>query len=67
TGGSTIDFIRKIRFSEAIKLLSSGKYNISEVSYMVGFNSLSYFSTSFKKYFGYLPSDYMKKIQNKQI
>jgi len=67
TGESTIDFIRKIRFSEAIKLLSSGKYNISEVSYMVGFNSLSYFSTSFKKYFGYLPSDYMKKIQNKQI
>lgn len=67
TGGSTIDFIRKIRFNEAIKLLSSGKYNISEVSYMVGFNSLSYFSTSFKKYFGYLPSDYMKKIHNKQM
>jgi signal transduction histidine kinase/ligand-binding sensor domain-containing protein/DNA-binding response OmpR family regulator len=66
TGKSAIDFIRKIRFSEAIKLLSSGRYNVSEVSYMVGFNSLSYFSTSFKKYFGYLPSDYMKRVQGKQ-
>lgn len=66
TGKSAIDFIRKIRFSEAIKLLSTGRYNVSEVSYMVGFNSLSYFSTSFKKYFGYLPSDYMKRVQGKQ-
>ncbi len=66
TGKSAIDLIRKIRFSEAIKLLSTGRYNVSEVSYMVGFNSLSYFSTSFKKYFGYLPSDYMKRVQGKQ-
>ena len=60
TGESTIDFIRKIRFNEAEKLLSTGKFNVSEVSYMVGFNSLSYFSTSFKKYFGYLPSEHLK-------
>jgi signal transduction histidine kinase/ligand-binding sensor domain-containing protein/DNA-binding response OmpR family regulator len=61
TGKSAIDFIRKVRFSEATKLLSNGKYNVSEVGYMVGFNSSSYFSTSFKKYFGYLPSDHIKK------
>lgn len=66
TGKSAIDFIRKVRFSEATKLLSSGKYNVSEVSYMVGFNSSSYFSTSFKKYFGYLPSDHTKKMSDKQ-
>lgn len=67
TGKSATDFIRKIRFNEAIKLLSSGEYNISEVSYMIGYSSLSYFSTSFKSYFGYTPSEYLKNIKHKQI
>ena len=58
TGESTIDFIRKIRFNEAAKLL---KYPVAEVSTMVGFNTPSYFATSFKKYFGCLPTEYIKK------
>ena len=60
TGESTIDFIRKIRFNEACKLLKDGRYTVSEVSTMVGFNTPSYFATSFKKYFGCLPTEYIK-------
>ena len=60
TGESTIDFIKKIRFNEACKLLLNGKYNVAEVSTMVGFNTPSYFATSFRKYFGCLPTDYVK-------
>ena len=60
TGESTIDFIKKIRFNEACKLLLDGRYNVAEVSTMVGFNTPSYFATSFKKYFGCLPTDYVK-------
>lgn len=60
TGEPTIDFIRKIRFSEACKLLKDGRYTVSEVSSMVGFNTPSYFATSFKKYFGCLPTEYVK-------
>ncbi|NDW09638.1 two-component regulator propeller domain-containing protein [Dysgonomonas sp. 520] len=63
TGESTIEFIRKIRFNEACKLLKDGRYNISEVSTMVGFNSPSYFATSFKKYFGFLPTEYVKNLR----
>ncbi len=63
TGESTIDFIRKIRFNEAAKLLKDGRYTIAEVSTMVGFNTPSYFATSFKKYFGCLPTEYIKKIK----
>ena len=63
TGESTIDFIRKIRFNEAAKLLKDGHYTIAEVSTMVGFNTPSYFATSFKKYFGCLPTEYIKKIK----
>lgn len=61
TGESTIDFIRKIRFNEACKLLKDGRYTVSEVSSLVGFNTPSYFATSFKKYFGCLPTEYIKK------
>lgn len=63
TGESTIDFIRKIRFNEAAKLLKDGRYTVAEVSTMVGFNTPSYFATSFKKYFGCLPTEYIKKAK----
>lgn len=67
TGESTIEFIKKIRFSEATKLLEEGRYSVSEISIMVGFNTASYFTTSFKKYFGILPSEYAvnKKTNNR--
>lgn len=63
TGESTIEFIRKIRFSEACRLLKEGRYNVSEISVMVGFNSPSYFATSFKKYVGVLPTEYAKSLK----
>ena len=48
---------------EAAKLLKDGRYTIAEVSTMVGFNTPSYFATSFKKYFGCLPTEYIKKAK----
>lgn len=60
TGESANDFICKMRFNQASKLLKEGKYTVSEISGMVGFNTPSYFATSFKKYFGCLPSEYGK-------
>lgn len=64
TGASATDFIKKIRFNEASKLLEENRYSIAEISYMIGFNSPSYFSTSFKKYFGYLPTEHIQKIRH---
>ena len=60
TGDTTNDFIRKIRFNRACKLLKEKRYTVAEISTMVGFNTPSYFSTSLKKYFGYLPTEYGK-------
>lgn len=60
TGESTNEFIRKVRFNKASKLLKEGRYTVAEISTMVGFNTPSYFATSFKKYFGCLPSEYAK-------
>lgn len=60
TGESALDFIRKIRFKEACRLLKDGRYSISEISDMVGFNSPSYFATCFKKHMGCLPTEYIR-------
>lgn len=60
SGEPPANFIRRIRFNKACKFLLEGRYSISEISNKVGFSSPSYFSTSFKKYVGCLPSDYVK-------
>lgn len=61
TGESTNDFIRRFRLHRALELLKTARYTVSEVSAMVGYGTPSYFATSFKKFFGTLPSEYVKK------
>ncbi len=53
---SASQFIREIRLERALELLKSDEYSITEIAYMVGFNSPTYFSTCFKEYYGYSPS-----------
>jgi signal transduction histidine kinase/ligand-binding sensor domain-containing protein/DNA-binding response OmpR family regulator len=60
TNQSTTYFIRTIRLERAKKLLQLGNYNVTEVAYMVGFSSQSYFTKSFQKHFSQAPSDYQK-------
>lgn len=61
TGESALDFIRRIRFKEACRLLKDGRYSISVISDLVGFNSPSYFATCFKRYMGCLPTEWGKR------
>lgn len=62
TGMSANEYIRKIRIKNAERLLLTGKYTISEVSFMVGINSPTYFRQCFKDEFGLPPSEYLKHI-----
>lgn len=55
---STTEFIRSIRLKEAVKLISSGKCNISEAAYETGFSSPAYFTRRFKEHYGKSPRDY---------
>ncbi|WP_281299316.1 hybrid sensor histidine kinase/response regulator [Flavobacterium limnophilum] len=50
------EFIRTIRLKKAAQLLKTKKYNVSEVTDLVGFNDPLYFSRCFKKQFGFPPS-----------
>lgn len=64
TGLSTNEYIRKMRINTAEKLLITGKYKISEIVYMVGFNSINYFRECFKEEYGVTPREYMDKIKS---
>ncbi|MDN3620440.1 two-component regulator propeller domain-containing protein [Polaribacter undariae] len=57
TGQTVNEFIRKIRLERAKQILDSGRGNISEACFSVGFSSPSYFSKCFKAHFGILPSE----------
>jgi signal transduction histidine kinase/DNA-binding response OmpR family regulator/streptogramin lyase len=55
------ELISTIRLKKAAELLATGRYRVSEVCYLVGFQSVPYFSTSFRKQFNISPKDYIKK------
>lgn len=55
-GESPQTFLQTYRLNRAMELLREHDMNVSEVSYAVGFSSLSGFSRSFKRKFGIPPS-----------
>ncbi|WP_154224518.1 hybrid sensor histidine kinase/response regulator transcription factor [Marinicella rhabdoformis] len=57
---STGQIITQFRMQQAHSLLSSRQYTVSEVAYGTGFDSLAYFSRTFKKHFGKTPSEICK-------
>lgn len=57
TDMSVVEFIRSIRLNHAMTLLTSGRYNVTEVSEMCGFSTSAYFSRVFKDNFGKSPSE----------
>ncbi len=59
TGENPSVFFKRYKLNRAADLLKEGKFNMSEIAYMTGFNTLSHFSTSFKKQFGVPPSEYV--------
>ncbi|MFC3973637.1 hybrid sensor histidine kinase/response regulator transcription factor [Maribacter confluentis] len=54
------EFIRTVRLKKSASLLKTKKYNVSEVTNLIGFNDPLYFSRCFKKQFGYPPSKLLK-------
>lgn len=65
TGSTPNDYIRLIRLKKAAELLSQGSYRVSEVCYLVGFNSPSYFTKCFVNQFGVKPKNFQAKNVDK--
>lgn len=60
------EFIRLVRLKHSAKLLLKNEYTISEIGYMSGFNSHSYFSKCFYKQFKITPTEFLEKNFNTQ-
>ncbi len=58
TGRKFVDYVARIRFEAAGKLLEDVDLRISEIAFAVGFQSLSQFNRVFKKLSGKSPSEY---------
>ena len=65
SGEAPANFIRRIRFNKGCQMLLEGRYTVAEISNKIGFSSPSYFTNSFKKYMGMLPTENIKKHQEK--
>lgn len=56
-GKSSSQFIREYRLDRAMEMLKQNSETASEISYKVGFSSPTYFSTTFKNFYGYSPGE----------
>ena len=63
-GISPSSLIKSTRMKQAAYLLVHDKVNISEVAYRVGFSTPSYFSNSFRSYFGLSPKEFVAKYSD---
>ena len=61
TGMGIVDYVNKQRIERSIVLLTTTTMSITEISEMVGFSSLRYFSKVFKSIKGEIPSAYRKQ------
>ncbi|TKG95752.1 hybrid sensor histidine kinase/response regulator [Puteibacter caeruleilacunae] len=61
TGKGINDYIRYKRLVKAAELLKQEEYSISQIAYMTGFNTPSYFTQCFKKEFNVLPKEYIER------
>ena len=62
---SPMQYILTIRINNAVSLLETTDYNVTEISTIVGYDNPLYFSRIFKKQKGVSPSDYRKMLSER--
>jgi len=61
TGKTLSLHLRALRIEKAAELLSNNRFNVTEVAYEVGYQSLSHFSKAFAQEKGMTPSQFSKR------
>lgn len=64
TGQGPAEFIRTLRIKRGKALLEKSQMQVTEIAYMVGFNSLKSFTTNFKAEYGITPTEYVKSLKS---
>lgn len=63
TSYTVIGYLTQYRVHTAMKLLQDCRYKVYEVSEMVGYRDVAYFSSTFKKLAGVSPSEYQDRCR----
>lgn len=67
TGCGIIEYYNKIKINEAKRLISEGKYSFTQISQMLNFESIHYFSRTFKHYTCMSPTNYEKSVKARSL
>lgn len=65
TGKSIMEYYRNLKIEEAKKMIREGLHNFTEISEILGYASVQYFSRHFKKSTDMTPSQYATSVQIK--
>lgn len=61
-GMTASEFIRNVRLRRACELLKNRDIDITQITYLVGFASQPHFSTAFKRFTGFTPTEYRAQM-----
>lgn len=64
TGTTLEQYLILLKIEKVKELITYEEHTMSEISYMMGYSSVQYMSTQFRKVTGYTPSEY-KKLEEK--
>lgn len=66
-GETFLTYVRKVKIAHAKILFQRGSYKIYEVSKLLGYEDINYFSKTFKKFAGVTPSEYKNSLQSMDL
>lgn len=61
-GDNLIQYVAKKKIEQAVSLMSKSELNLTEISFMVGYEDYGYFNRVFRKYKGCSPKDYRQEL-----
>jgi AraC-like DNA-binding protein len=62
-GMTLIEFVNHHKLERSRQMIKDGKHNFTEISELLGFNSVHYFSRQFKNKYGLTPTDYERALR----
>ena len=66
-GCSFMDYVRKVRMENVVRLFAGSSRNISEIARDVGYSDINAFNRNFKKVMLMTPTEYRKQMRSAQV
>ena len=66
-GITIIKFFNMLKIDKAVSMIHAKKYSVTEISNLLNFDTIQYFSLQFKKFTGFSPSQYVASINKQPI